>query len=102
MRLSRAGTGQGSLDHDVQRDGSRPLGRLGRTRRVEQHGYGLGQRVGVGVLMVEVVGVDVLAGRRGWDVSWEGRGGRWGRELKAHGEAAVVVQRERGGDDGMA
>lgn len=80
----------------MQRDRSRALRRLvGRARWVEQHGDGLGQRVGVGVLMVEVVGVYVLAGRRGWFVCWQGRGGRRGRQLKAHREVAVVLQRER-------
>lgn len=63
--LSWARAGEGALDHDVQRDGRRPLGRLhGGAGRVEQHGDGLGQRVGVGVLVVQVVRVDVLAGRR--------------------------------------
>lgn len=95
MWLSRAGTGQGSLDHDVQRYGSRALGRLiGRARWVEKHWYGLGQRMGVGVLMVEVVGLYVLAGWRRWYVSRQGWGWRRGRQLEAHGEAAVFLQRK--------
>lgn len=79
----------------MQRDGSRALGRLiGRAWRVKQHWYWLGQRVGVGVLMVEVVGVYVLAGRRGRYVSWQGWRGRRGRQREAHGEVAVVLQRK--------
>lgn len=74
MRLSRAGTGQGSLYHDVQRDGGRTLGGLdGRARWVEQHRYGLGKWVGVGVLMVEMVCVYVLTGRGGRSVCWQRR-----------------------------
>lgn len=74
MRLSRTGSRQGSLDHDVQRDGGWALGGFyGGAWRVEQHRYGLGQRVWVGMLMVKVVGVYVLAGWGGRDVS----GQRW-------------------------
>lgn len=87
----------------MQRDRSGALRRLiGRAWRVKQHGYGLRQGMGVGVLMVEVVGVYVLAGRRRWYVCWQGRGGRRGRQLKAHREVAVVLQRKRWGVDGMA
>lgn len=76
----------------MQRDRSRALRRLiGRAWWVKQHGYGLGKWVGVGVLMVEVVGVYLLAGRRGWYVCWQGWGRRRGRQLKAHGEVAVVL-----------
>ena len=50
--------------------------------------------MGVGVLMVKVVGVYVLARRRGWYVCWKGRGGRRRRQLEAHREVAVVLQRE--------
>lgn len=94
VRLSRAGAGQGPLDHDVQRDGRRPLGRLhGGAGRVEQHGYGLGQRVGVGVLMVQVVRVDVLAGGRGGPVRGQRGRRRRGRQLE------VLLQGEVGGLD---
>lgn len=103
MRLGGARAGQGALDHDVQRDGRRPLGRLdGGAGRVEQHGDGLGERVGVGVLVVEVVRVDVLAGGRGWPVRGQrGRRGR-GRQLEAQRQAAVLLQREVGGVDEVA
>lgn len=103
MRLSRARTGQGPLDHDVQWDGGRAPGRLyGRALRVEQRWYGMGQRVGVGMLMVKVVGVNVLAGRGGGFVSWQGRGGRESGQLETQREAAVLLCGERGGGDGVA
>lgn len=100
--LSRAGTGQSSLDHDMQRDRSRTLGGLrGRARGVKEHGYRLGQRVGVGMLMVEVVRVYVLTGWRRRYVCWQGRGWGRGRQLKVDREIAVVLERERRGDDGV-
>lgn len=103
VRLGRAGAGEGPLDHDVQRDGSRPLRGLGGgARRIEQHRYGLGERVRVRVLMVEVVGVDVLPRRRGRLVRGErGRGGR-GRQLIAHWHVAGLVPRVRRGGDVLA
>lgn len=85
--LSRARAGQGTLDHDVQWDGRWPLGRLhGGAGRVEQHRNGLGQRVGVGVLVVQVVRVDVLAGRRGGPVR-----GQWGRRGRGR-QLEVLLQ----------
>lgn len=103
VRLGRAGAGEGPLDHDVQRDGSRPLRGLGGgAGRVEQHRYGLGERVRVRVLMVEVVGVDVLPGRGGRLVRGErGRGGR-GRQRVARRDAAGLVPRVRRRDDVLA
>lgn len=70
-------------------------GLIGGARGIKQHGNRLGERVGIGVLMVEVVGVYVLAGWRRWYVCWQGWGGRRGRQLKGHREAAVVLQRKR-------
>lgn len=95
-------TGQGSLDHDVQWDGSGALGRVsGGAWWVKQHGNGLRKWVWVRVLMVEVVGVYVLAGRRRWHMGWQRwRGRRW-RELKAHREGDVVLYRKYWGIDGM-
>lgn len=101
--LSRAGTGEGSLDHDVQRDRSWPLRRLGGWARwIEQHRYRLRKRVGVRVLMVEVVGVYVLSRRRGWFVRGEGRRGRRGRQLKAHWDVAGLIPRVWRGIDVLA
>lgn len=53
----------------MQRDRSRALRGLDGAWRVKQHGYGLRQWVGIGVLMVQVVSVYVLPWRRWWDVS---------------------------------
>lgn len=50
--------------------------------------------MGVGVLMVEVVGLYVLAGWRRWSVSRQGWGRRRGRQLEAHREDAGVLQRK--------
>lgn len=79
----------------MERDRSWALRGLGGAWGIEQHGDRLGERVRVGVLMVKVVGVYVLAGRRRRYVCWQGWGGRRGRQLKGHGQAALVLQRKR-------
>lgn len=58
-------------------------GLVGGAWQVEKHWDGLGQWVRVGVLMVEVVGVYLLAGWGGGNVSWQRRGGRRGH-LEPH------------------
>lgn len=44
------------------------------------------------MLMVEVVGVYVLAGWRRWDMSWQRRRRRRRGKLEAHKSVAVVVK----------
>lgn len=67
MRLGRAGAGKGPLDHDVQGDGGWTLGGLtGGAGGVKEQGLGDGMLVGV--LVVEVVRVQMLAGGRRGDV----------------------------------
>lgn len=87
----------------MERDRGWTLGGLiGGTWGIKQHGNRLGEWVGVGVLMVEVVGVNMLAGWRRWNVCWQRWGGRRGRQLKGHRKAALVLQRKWRWVDGMA
>lgn len=83
VRLGWTRTGKGSLNHDVQWDRSRALGRvIGWARGVEEHGDGLGQCVGVGVLMMKMVRVNV---------GWQRRGRGRRRQLKAKRKVVTVL-----------